>query len=183
MLPACAGIAAVRISGTGICRRVAAERWFRQNPGGDSRGQAMENTPSGGAQPLPDHLHAPALHAGFWRRVAAYLIDWLVLMPAFFVLEFAFIMPVMLQAARGNARPQPDFALLPVVWVFLIVLPWLYYALCESSKWQATPGKLALALRVTDSYGRRIGFGRATGRFFGKIISGLIFNIGYMMAG
>lgn len=143
----------------------------------------MENMPSGSAQPLPDHLHAPTLHAGFWRRVAAYLVDWLILMPVFFVLEFAFIMPIMLQAARGNPRPQPDFALLPMVWVFLIVLPWLYYALCESSKWQATPGKLAVGLRVTDLYGRRIGFGRATGRFFGKIISGLIFNIGYMMAG
>jgi uncharacterized RDD family membrane protein YckC len=36
---------------------------------------------------------------------------------------------------------------------------------------------------VTDDYGRRIGFGRASGRFFGKILSSLIFNIGFMLAG
>lgn len=143
----------------------------------------MDNTPAGGVQPLPDHLHAPFLHAGFWRRVAAYLIDTLILMPVFLVLEFVFVMPVMLQAAHGNPHPQPSFAMLPVIWVLFIVLPWLYFALCESSRWQATPGKLALGLRVTDLCGRRVGFGRATGRFFGKVISGLIFDIGYMMAG
>src|SRR6185437_10738459 len=53
----------------------------------------------------------------------------------------------------------------------------------ESSAWQATPGKMALNMSVTDMYGRRIGFGQATGRFFGKILSGLVFDIGFMLAG
>ncbi|HKT42083.1 MAG TPA: RDD family protein [Rhodanobacteraceae bacterium] len=143
----------------------------------------MASMPYGSTQPLPDHLHAPLLHAGFWRRFAAYMIDWLILMPFFGVLEFVFVLPIMLQAAHGNPHPQPNLLALPFIWILLIVLPWLYFALCESSRWQATPGKLALGLRVTDMSGRRIGFGRATGRFFGKIISGLIFDIGYMMAG
>ena len=42
---------------------------------------------------------------------------------------------------------------------------------------------MALGLLVTDRQGNRIGFGRATGRYFGKIISALILFIGFMMAG
>ena len=53
----------------------------------------------------------------------------------------------------------------------------------ESSAKQATLGKLALAIKVTDLNGNRISFGRASGRYFAKIISGLIFCIGYIIAG
>jgi uncharacterized RDD family membrane protein YckC len=60
---------------------------------------------------------------------------------------------------------------------------WLYHTLMESSRYQATLGKLALGSIVTDLNGRRISFARANGRFFGKFISGAIFNMGYLMAG
>jgi uncharacterized RDD family membrane protein YckC len=53
----------------------------------------------------------------------------------------------------------------------------------ESSPLQATIGKLAVGLRVTDLQGQRISFGRATGRFFAKWLSGAILLIGYLMAG
>jgi uncharacterized RDD family membrane protein YckC len=65
----------------------------------------------------------------------------------------------------------------------ILILQWLYYALMESSNKQATLGKLALGIVVTDLSGGRISFGRATGRYFGKIISGLILYIGFIMAG
>ena len=38
-----------------------------------------------------------------------------------------------------------------------------------------------LGLRVTDLNGNRIGFGKATGRYFGKILSGMICFIGFIM--
>jgi uncharacterized RDD family membrane protein YckC len=63
-----------------------------------------------------------------------------------------------------------------------IVINWLYYALLESSFKQATLGKMALGLKVTDMEGKRISFGQATGRYFAKILSGLILCIGYLMA-
>jgi uncharacterized RDD family membrane protein YckC/Tfp pilus assembly major pilin PilA len=136
------------------------------------------------APPLPDHFHSPMLHAGFWQRFAAYLIDCLILIPAFFVLEFVLVTPlVAADASSHQPGAAPALGWMIFVWLLMIVLPWLYFALCESSRWQATPGKLALGLRVTNLYGRRIGFGRASGRYFGKWISGLIMNIGYMMAG
>jgi uncharacterized RDD family membrane protein YckC len=64
-----------------------------------------------------------------------------------------------------------------------VLVRWLYYALMESSRNQATVGKLLLNIRVTDMQGRRINFGRATGRHFGKILSGILLGIGYIMAG
>jgi uncharacterized RDD family membrane protein YckC len=62
-----------------------------------------------------------------------------------------------------------------------ILATWLYFALCESSTWQATVGKKMLGLRVTDLGGNRITFAKATGRHFGKILSGLILGIGFIM--
>jgi uncharacterized RDD family membrane protein YckC len=62
------------------------------------------------------------------------------------------------------------------------VVGWLYYALMESSAKQATVGKMALGIIVTDLEGRGIGFGRATGRYFAKILSALILGIGFLMA-
>ena len=48
----------------------------------------------------------------------------------------------------------------------------------ESSQKQATLGNIALNLIVTDLDGRKIDFGRATGRFFGKILFLLILVYG-----
>ena len=53
----------------------------------------------------------------------------------------------------------------------------------ESSEKQATLGKMALGIKVTDGQGQRITFGRATGRFFAKIISRLPLCIGFIIAG
>ena len=60
---------------------------------------------------------------------------------------------------------------------------WLYHALMESSSQQGTLGKMALGIKVTDLNGNRITFGRATGRYFSKIISSLTMGVGYIMAG
>ena len=60
---------------------------------------------------------------------------------------------------------------------------WLYFASFESSRWQATPGKRALGLFVTDLAGKRVSFARASGRYFGKLLSEFIFFFGFLMAG
>ena len=44
-------------------------------------------------------------------------------------------------------------------------------------------GKQALKLVVTDEHGERIGFGRATGRYFAKFLSAMFFLIGFCMVG
>ena len=122
------------------------------------------------------------MHAGFWRRALAWLIDGLILSPVFVVLYLGITGTSAVSLAMQPGGMVP-FRVFPSVWFVWVLVPWLYYAFCECSAWQATPGKLALGLRVTDEYGRRIGFGRATGRFFGKFLSGFILDIGYLLAG
>lgn len=106
-------------------------------------------------------------YAGFWRRAAAYLLD-IVLLAAIFALFFG----IDLGAGRHGALTAAAFG---------VVVAWLYFAGMESSKEQATLGKMALRIRVTDLDGARIGFARATGRLFAKILSALILYIGFLM--
>ena len=109
-----------------------------------------------------------APYSGFWRRAAAVVLDDLLIMMALVVVS------LLASAALGRRGTSA---------VLLVYFPgvWLYYALMESSPLQATVGKIALGIKVTDEAGERIGFGRATGRFFAHIVSGLIMGIGYAM--
>ncbi len=63
------------------------------------------------------------------------------------------------------------------------MISWLYFAKLESGPHQSTFGKRAMGLKVTNLAGGRIGFGQASGRFFGKIVSGMTLYIGFIMAG
>lgn len=69
-------------------------------------------------------------------------------------------------------------------WVVLFALFGLVYELAfvAFSSWQATPGKRALGLRVTDMAGRRLGVGAAAVRYLGGALSWLTLNIGHVMA-
>lgn len=122
-------------------------------------------------------------YGGFWIRFAAYLIDAIVVAIAGGIIGG--ILGAMIGVVMATSGSGEDIAVVSglIGNVVGIVINWLYYAILESSAWQATLGKKALGLVVTDLDGRRIGFGRATGRYFAKIVSALILLIGYMMAG
>ena len=51
----------------------------------------------------------------------------------------------------------------------------------ESSANQGTVGKMAMGIKVGDAKGNVISTGNAVGRYFAKIISGLLLCIGYLM--
>ena len=131
----------------------------------------------------------PVYYAGFWLRFVAYLIDvviiWIVCLPVFLALGAVFG----LSMASMARNPDEMAAGGSVLGVFLLIQViaiggvWLYYAFTESSGWQGTIGKKVLGLRVTDLNGNRVSFGRASGRFFAKIVSGFTLLIGYIMAG
>ena len=119
-------------------------------------------------------------YAGFWRRFAAYLIDSMVI--AFALTNFASLLSRQLVVSITNAQTLNTY-LATAIGVMSLLLTWAYYSGMESSPLQATIGKLVVGIYVTDLQGQRISFGRATGRWFGKIISGAILLIGYLMAG
>jgi uncharacterized RDD family membrane protein YckC len=58
----------------------------------------------------------------------------------------------------------------------------LIYAWFFLARYQATPGKMALGLKVVRADGSRLSTGRIIGRYFAETLSGLILCIGYIMA-
>lgn len=146
----------------------------------------MENTINEQTKPQVEY-------AGFWWRFLAYIIDDLIIG----AVSWIFALPIL--AVFGismysftEAGMDPDAAellALPIIFasasigLLFMAIQWLYFALMESSKHQGTLGKIVLKIKVTDIEGNRVSFGRATGRYFGKILSGMILSIGYIMAG
>jgi len=134
---------------------------------------------------------AAVSYAGFWKRFIAYLIDDLVLSAAgtaVFLLIGALFGLSFLSLFRDNAESLVPLIVAAAAAIMLSILAltiigWMYYALMEASVTQATLGKMALGIKVTDLQGNRISFGKATGRYFGKIVSVMIFYIGFIMAG
>ena len=116
-------------------------------------------------------------YAGFWKRLAAAFLDAIVTTVAGGLIGFGL---GILLAVVGTRDPALFRGVGNIIG---ILLAWLYFALMESSQTQGTLGKMALGIKVTDMSGRRIGFGKATGRHFGKMISAAIFCIGFIMIG
>lgn len=137
-------------------------------------------------EPLPASTSIAAYAAypygGFWIRVVAAIIDSIVV--EIVVVPVAIGMGVALGVAGAAAGAGSDAVTAMAFLIGLAVgafVMWLYEALMTSSSKQATVGKLVMGLRVTDTAGRRIGFGRATARVFSKYLSSAIFFIGYLM--
>jgi uncharacterized RDD family membrane protein YckC len=132
-------------------------------------------------------------YADFWPRAVAYLIDGAILGIPFGIVVLVLIFfvggfGVMLRSRAVDPRAAAAFAAplflsFMLGMIFFVGLQWLYFAGMESSERQATFGKSAMSLRVANLEGQRLSFGHATGRFFAKIISGMIpLGIGYIMA-
>lgn len=125
---------------------------------------------------------APSLAAprfgGFWRRVIAFLIDFVLLtiafMPFFFLFAIRALGMEMLRfdptgpGAWAAMRELAD-RMRPATAAFGVLM-WLYYALMESTRPQATIGKLVVGARLTDLRGQRVSFWRATLRFAVKYV-------------
>lgn len=121
-------------------------------------------------------------HPGFWLRLVAHVIDSvLTQIISAVALAFGFVIAVTMAASGESNEGVLGFVALIVGLVISAVSVWLYYALFESSSKQGTPGKLACGFVVTDMNGDRISFGKATGRYFGMILSALTLGVGFIM--
>lgn len=132
--------------------------------------------------------------AGFGIRLGAYLIDTMAISAAFYLLVFIFgiIGFASIGGMSGlesiDSGDGPSDALVVglvagyfgMIFLFIIFY-YLYFSLFESSKYQASLGKLAVGIIVTDMEGERISFLKALGRNLGKFISGIIIYIGFLM--
>jgi len=114
-----------------------------------------------------------AVPASFGIRLGAHIIDVIV------TYILAFIVGFMIGVTLGGTTPADTIQGFAAI--AAIASSWLYYALMESSPKQATLGKMACGLFVTNLQGQRIGFGQASGRYFGMIVSALTLLIGFLM--
>jgi uncharacterized RDD family membrane protein YckC len=116
------------------------------------------------------------VYSGFWRRFAAFLIDIVIVSLVILILSAAMGFSVGLGGVGG-----PGMSILGVL--IAVAAPWLYWAGMESSRHQATIGKMALGMAVTDQFCNRLTFMRASARYYGKILSSMTLLIGFIMAG
>ena len=136
---------------------------FRQSA--NSNNSSSNNTPPTNRTNVQENKK----FAGFWRRLLAFSLD---LFISFIIgLLLGVVLAVFLSTSLDENQAN-GFGML--IW-------WLYFACMESSKYQATLGKMALGIKVVDLNGNRVSFLRATGRHFSKIVSMMILGIGFLM--
>ena len=133
-------------------------------------------------------------YAGFGLRLVAVIIDVIILG----VIQSIAIMPFLAIFGIGVASNMDNMdsmneaeamgmmgSMLAMGFTFqivFVVIQTLYFAILESSSKQATVGKMALGIKVTDINGNKLDFGKALVRNLCRIISGMILCIGYIIA-
>lgn len=129
--------------------------------------------------PSPSAWH----YGGFWIRVAARIIDTVILYVAQIPIQLLFIGRVLFPGTRPPAESAVA-VLSAALWV--TVASWVLrggYEVLMLKYFSATVGKMAVGLKVVRTDGSGLGWGIAVGRFFMYIVSGIILGIGYIMAG
>lgn len=135
------------------------------------RNQPQKSSPlsSGKGEWIP-----PAGYASPAQRLGAFIVDFVLIGAAIFFLTFlaALLAPGLFD--------DPDFN---VFFANVLPLPLtcVYYVGMESSRLQATPGKIMLGIKVVDFEGKRAGLLRTTVRYFAKTISSALFFLGFLM--
>ncbi|MFA5236986.1 MAG: RDD family protein [Methanoregula sp.] len=159
--------------------------------------EASPLAPAPVASQEADEAPDVGIYAGLGRRFVAFIVDFIlialfgIIAVAFFnqangIMYLYYLVAQHAQITTLTEAGTPIAALGPIVaavGILVIVVPWLYYAGFESSRGQATPGKVLMHLEVTDLEGNRVSFAQASLRFFGKFISALIIFIGFLMIG
>jgi uncharacterized RDD family membrane protein YckC len=122
------------------------------------------------------HVAGARHYGGFWIRFVAVLIDGIALWIVNFALELALgtriTNPRNVSAVMGTLGL--NFAISTAISLFYEAFFLVQYG--------ATPGKMIFGLKVITPDGGGISWGRAIGRYFAKILSGITLFIGYIMA-
>ncbi len=140
-------------------------------------------------QKLREGAKLPGLreYAGFWIRFGAKLIDSLILSAVMMI--FMVILFAIGGATLYSVKNPDDFRFIAAVvalyglFFILIMGVQCFYHVWFVVKYGATPGKLALGLKIITADGKPLTLKRAFGRFGAEIfITGLTMNIGYLIA-
>ncbi len=132
--------------------------------------------------------------ASVWKRAIAFVIDIFIVITLFSLL-IAFLnwilqIPIEYSFFEGRGISvemtdyvKENFIKLAVIYSLAkLFIIGIYFVGLESSRLQATFGKIIFGIKVGDFEGKRISIGKAILRLFGKWLSGQILLIGYLMA-
>jgi uncharacterized RDD family membrane protein YckC len=122
-----------------------------------SKANATVSPPLHAASP-PGHAPLALPYAGFWRRFLGWLIDYFISVITIAAIVILVSTQILGKSAAGSA-----------ITIIYFLFPLLYVVLMESSRLQATLGKLAVGIKVSDIAGNRISVARALGRFLAQI--------------
>ena len=126
------------------------------------------------------------VYAGFWKRVAAYCIDSVIvgMIGGVIAMVIGMVLGIGMAGLGGgsDAMGAGFIAIQLLTNLVSIGLSAAYYAGFHASSGKATLGKMAVGIKVVRSNGERISIARGIGRYFAAMLSGLILCIGYLMA-
>jgi len=116
-------------------------------------------------------------YVGFWKRVAASLIDVLILLVVIVPLLLAIYGSEYLARAQTSGTAGFwDFVIQVVMPAVAVILFWKYRG--------ATPGKMAISARIVDARtGAAPSTGQLVGRYFAYIVSTLPLCLGFVWIG
>ncbi len=129
-----------------------------------------------GAPPLvPSPQGVPK--GGFWIRVAATVVDSILVS----LLQFVFGFLLALTTGAGELAPRGETMMGLLTALLSAAIAVFYYVFFTGYGGQ-TPGKMVVRIKVIRTDGTDIGYGRAFLREVpGKFISGILLGIGYLM--
>jgi uncharacterized RDD family membrane protein YckC len=150
---------------------------------GEHRDAFFQRMREGIALPTDGAVPGPYGYGGFWRRLVAFWLDGMiqgvVLLPIYVAGAIAFA-----PTGRNPATELGGFMLFLGCWMIFAIGVGVGYACFFTRKYDATPGKLALGLKVLRPNGDKLSVGRIIGRHFAHFVTSLVpFAIGYIIAG
>jgi uncharacterized RDD family membrane protein YckC len=126
---------------------------------------------------VPPPAPSSRRYAGFWIRVAAKVIDGIILgVGGSLVIQGGFAGVGALLS--HDASVQGAFAIFGCL---LNLTVQCTYAIYFVGRYGATPGKMACGLRIVRADGQPMTYGVAAGRLFAEALSALTLGIGYLM--
>jgi uncharacterized RDD family membrane protein YckC len=114
-------------------------------------------------------------YGGFWPRFAARFVDGII------TGLVGMLMGAVVGGVSAAAMRNHPIAMQGVIQILGMAVA-IGYEIFFIRKYDATPGKMALGLKILRADGNSLTVGRIVGRYFGTVLSGLVLGIGYIIA-
>jgi uncharacterized RDD family membrane protein YckC len=128
---------------------------------------------------------ATVAFGGFWIRLVAYFVDYVIIALGSYILGLVAGGLVAVAALVSGPTTREASVSMAAAFGGLIGFVWviLYYVLLPPI-YGGTPGKLVFGYHIVEAETfRHVGYGRSAGRYFSQILSALVFCLGYIWIG